>query len=232
MKTFTRIALTAAVLAFAGCSPKPTQEAQAAAAPAGAAPEPAPDEAAPPRPGCTQSFTAFDTNGDQRVSRLEFLERPHAHPEPDALFESRDSDRDGALTSAEFCSGWHGPMAGLPGRGPAGGGGVSQGPCAGPGTGSCVEPGMGMGPGARPGVSLGRGGAGMGMGRGGGSRCEAHFARFDVNADGNVSGAELAALPHPHGDAQVILAARDQDHDGRLTKAEFCAPWSPPRSSP
>lgn len=85
---------------------------------------------------------------------------------------------------------------------------------------------MGMGPGAGPGMGMG-----PGMGRGGGPRCEAHFSRFDANADGNVSEAEFAALPHPHGDADAIFAARDQNHDGLLTKTEFCAPWTPPTPS-
>jgi Ca2+-binding EF-hand superfamily protein len=226
MKPYSEIAFIAAALAFAGCSPKPTPEAQAAPAPTAAAPAPAtgPDGAAPPRPGCAQNFTAFDANGDQHVSRQEFLERPHAHPDPDAIFDSRDRDVDGSLTSDEFCASWHGRMAAGPGGGPAGGAGMARGGCAGPGTGPCAGPGMGMGPGAGP---------PMGMGRGGGPRCEAHFSRFDANADGRVSDAEFAALPHPHGDATVVFAARDQDHDGLLTTAEFCAPWSsPPASNP
>lgn len=230
MKTYSAIAFIAAALAFAGCSPKPTPEAQTASeptapAPAPAAPAPAPapvPEGAAPRPGCAQNFAAFDANGDQHVSRQEFLERPHAHPDPDAVFAARDRDADGSLTSDEFCSGWRGPTAAGPGRGPAGGPAMGRRDCAGPGTGPCAEPGMGMGRGAGP---------GMGMGRGGGPRCEAHFARFDTNADGNVSEAEFSALPHPHGEPQAIFAARDQNHDGLLTKTEFCAPWSPPPPS-
>jgi hypothetical protein len=72
----------------------------------------------------------------------------------------------------------------------------------------------------------------MGMGRGGGPRCETHFTRFDTDADGNVSQAEFTALPHPHGDAQAIFAARDQNRDGLLTQAEFCASWSLPNPPP
>ena len=239
MKTYSTIAFIAAALAFAGCSPKPTPEAQAApastsAAPAPAAPAPAeataPEGVAPPRPGCAQNFAAFDANADQRVSRQEFLERPHANPDPDAVFAARDRDADGSLTSDEFCSGWRGPTAAGPGRGPAGAG-MGKGGCAGPGTGPCAEPGMGMGPGAGPGMGMGPG-AGPGRGMGGGPRCEAHFSRFDSNSDGNVSEAEFTALPHPRGDAKAIFTARDQNHDGLLTKTEFCTPWTPPPPAP
>ena len=77
-------------------------------------------------------------------------------------------------------------------------------------------------------MGMGRpGGMGMGMARGGAHpRCEEHFARFDANGDGSVSEPELSAFPHPHGDAHEVFAARDENHDGRLTKEEFCAPWS------
>jgi Ca2+-binding EF-hand superfamily protein len=231
MKTYSEIAFIAAALAFAGCVPKPTPEAQAAPALTAAAPAPAtaPESASPPRPGCPQNFAAFDDNGDQRVSRQEFLERPHAHPDPEAIFQARDGDADGSLTSDEFCSGWHGPTAAGPGRGPAGSAGMGRGGCPGPGTGPCAGPGMAMDPGAGPGMAMGPGaGRGMGRGPGGGPHCEAHFARFDANADGNVSEAEFAALPHPHGAPQALFAARDQNHDGLLTKTEFCVPWSPP----
>jgi len=59
-------------------------------------------------------------------------------------------------------------------------------------------------------------------------RCEAHFERFDSNADGSVSLEEFTALPHPHADPQAVFAARDGNHDGQLSRDEFCAPWSPP----
>jgi Ca2+-binding EF-hand superfamily protein len=225
MTTLSKIAFTAAALAFGACSPKPTPEANTAPPSTAAAPE----SAAPPRAGCAQNFAAFDANRDERVSRQEFLERPHAQPDPEAIFQARDGDADGSLTSEEFCSGWRGPAAAGGPRGGPGGAGMGLGACGGPGKGPCAEPGMGMGPGAGPGMGMGRGaGPGMGMGRGGGPRCEAHFARFDTDGDGNVSAAEFAALPHPHGDAQAIFAARDQNQDGQLTKAEFCASWSPP----
>lgn len=58
--------------------------------------------------------------------------------------------------------------------------------------------------------------------------CEVHFASFDANADGNVTELEFAALPHPRADAHEVFQARDDDHDGLLTKAEFCSPWSRP----
>lgn len=72
------------------------------------------------RPGCRAQFEKFDDDDDGRVSREEFEARPHAHGDPATLFGSRDSDRDGALTEAEFCSGWRpGPAARQgAGRGP------------------------------------------------------------------------------------------------------------------
>jgi hypothetical protein len=238
MKTQIERALLAAALAFGGCSPKPTPEATApptaAPAPELAAPEVAPATAAPQRPGCAQNFAAFDANGDQRLSRQEFLDRPHAQPDPEAIFRARDGDADGSLTSDEFCSGWHGPTA-RGGPGSSAGGGAALGPrgCAEPGTGPCAGPGMGMAPGAGPGMGMGpRGAPGMGGGRRGGPRCDAHFAQFDASGDANISEAEFTALPHPHGDAHAIFTARDQNHDGLLTKEEFCAPWSPPSPPP
>lgn len=205
------MAFITAALALAGCSPKPTQEAQVAAsseeaATPSAAPPPAPQaKVGAPRPGCAQNFAGFDANGDQGVTLQELLAQPHAHPDPEAVFRARDGDADGSLTADEFCSGWRGPTT------------AGQGPGSGAGT-AGAGPGMGMGPGA----GMGRG---MGAGPGGGPRCEAHFARFDADGDANVTEAELAALPHPHGDAHAIFVARDQNRDGLLTKTEFCAPW-------
>jgi hypothetical protein len=230
MKTYSNIAFIAAALACAGCSAKSTPGAQAAPPPTADAPAAASDAASPPRPGCAQTFVAFDANGDQRLSRQEFLDRPHAQPDPEAIFQARDGDADGSLTSDEFCSGWRGSTArGRPGGGPAGGGGaLGPGGCAEPGTGPCAGPRMGIAPGVAPGM-------GRGPSRGGGRRCEAHFARFDTNGDANISDAEFTALPHPHGDAHAIFSTRDQNDDGLLTKAEFCAPWrapSPPNPPP
>jgi hypothetical protein len=63
-------------------------------------------------------------------------------------------------------------------------------------------------------------------------RCDDHFARFDANADGSVTESEFTALPHPHADPRSVFASRDQDHDGKLSKQEFCAPWNPPPAKP
>jgi Ca2+-binding EF-hand superfamily protein len=82
---------------------------------------------------------------------------------------------------------------------------------------------------AGPGAPYGPGpGAGMGPHRGGlgmGARCQDNFDAFDQNGDGLLTEQELAAWPHAHGDAASIFAARDHDHDGVITKDEFCAPW-------
>jgi hypothetical protein len=66
------------------------------------------------------------------------------------------------------------------------------------------------------------------MGPGHGTRCEDHFARFDANSDGSVTEPEFVALPHAHADPHSVFASRDRDHDAKLSKLEFCAPWSPP----
>lgn len=235
MTTQPSLAMASLLIALAACATQTTQDKGAASLPAAApeAPAPtttpapaaasspaapaAPSASAPSRPACASNFAAFDTNADERVSREEFLDRPHAHPDPESVFSARDADADGVLTSAEFCSGWH------PGRGPHMSGGPGMGPAGRPGMGA-----GGMGPARGPGMGMGPGG--MGPMRHG-PRCEAHFARFDTNADGNVTESEFAALPHPHADAREVFAARDQNHDGRLTQAEFCSPWSAPSMS-
>jgi Ca2+-binding EF-hand superfamily protein len=228
----TPLVMASMVVVLAACGRETTQESRGAASPPAAATEapaqratPAPTAASAPapasapsapasaRPGCAQNFAAFDANADGRLSREEFLARPHALPNPEGIFGARDADTDGALTSAEFCSGW----------GAGGGPHMSAGPGIGPGAGA-----RGMGPARGPGMGMGPGAMGPGMSRGRGPHCEAHFARFDANADGNVTEAEFVALPHPHADAHDVFAARDQDHDGLLTKAEFCTLWSGP----
>jgi hypothetical protein len=59
-----------------------------------------------------------------------------------------------------------------------------------------------------------------------GSSCEEHFKAFDENGNGTIESQEFAAWPHAHGDANAIFAARDEDHDGVLTKDEFCGRWN------
>jgi hypothetical protein len=187
------IAFIAAAIALGACNPKPTREpkvalspsppatAREATSPASAAP-PAPATASLPPPGCAQNVAAFEANGDQRSSPQEFLDRPHAHPDPGATFRSRDRDADGSLTSDEFCSGWRHPSGGH-GPGPRDRAATRMGQCRGPGSGPCDGSDMGHG-----------GGPGTGMGPGkahGGPRCESHFARFDGDGDGSISETEF-----------------------------------------
>ena len=222
------------LVALAACATKTTSDTRGVVAPepeapaqagaerpaisAEAAPSSGPIASTPARPGCAQNFAAFDADADGRVSREEFLARPHAVPEPESTFTARDGDGDGGLTSNEFCSGWGTGCGSCMSGGPSMGGGGLRAP--GPGTGVTRGPGMGMGPGRH------------GPAHGGGQHCQEHFRRFDANGDGNVTEQELGAFPHPHGDAHEIFLARDQNHDGRLTQAEFCAPWSMPSASP
>lgn len=224
------LARASVLLVLAACGTKATSDTRAATPPPAATPEvavqramPAPSAPPPPTvevpaspssgpPGCARNFAAFDANSDGGVSSDEFLARPHALPDPDAMFAARDRNTDGTLTVEEFCMGW----------GAAGDSRVSRGTS----TGSSGAPGAGMGAARGPGIGMGPGG--MHKGRGGGPRCAEHFERFDANGDGSVTEPELGAFPHPHGDAHQVLVARDQDRDGRLSKAEFCAPWNPP----
>ncbi len=80
-----------------------------------------------------------------------------------------------------------------------------------------------MGPGMGPGGGM-RGMPNDGRGFGMGARCIENFKAFDANGDGTLTEQELAASPHPHGDAAEIFAARDLNHDGVVTEDEFCAP--------
>ena len=193
MKTYGPLAVASFTLLLGACSPKPSTEARAAPSSEADPPPAMPATVAPaasdatPRPECTQNFHAFDADADQRVSLEEFRARPHAHPDPEGVFRSRDGNADAFLDGVEFCSRWQTNVA--------------------------APPGMGMGPGA---------------GKGPGMACEEHFERFDANSDGNVTEQEFIALPHPHAEPHSVFSVRDQDHDGQISKAEFCAPWSPP----
>jgi len=221
------------LVALAACATKTTSDTRGVASPEAEAPaqgvaaapaaSPGPASASgsthstPGRSGCAQNFAGFDADADGRVSREEFLARPHALPEPEGVFVERDGDADGALALTEFCASWGGGCGACMSGGPSMSG-SSRG-TAGPGTGVTRGPGMGMGPGR------------TGSPRAGAPRCQEHFTRFDSNGDGSVTEPELAAVPHPHGDAHEVLVARDQNHDGRLTQTEFCAPWNAPSTS-
>jgi Ca2+-binding EF-hand superfamily protein len=196
---------TAAALVFAllGCTrdaapPSPRAEGKVMTPAAGSAMP----ERLPMHGRCLENFRAFDDDGDGRVSQDEFYARPHADPDPAAVFRSRDRNADAALTEEEFCSGWHRGAAapGTPGRGF----------------------GPGMGPGPKSGMGMHRrrmGGSAKGM------RCEQRFETFDADGDRKVTREEFAAWPHARGDAQRLFAERDRNNDGSITRDEFCAPW-------
>jgi Ca2+-binding EF-hand superfamily protein len=210
----TRYLSTAAVcaltLAALGCSRQTAESRSPGETPkltpaAGAA---TPNARATSRPGCGENFTAFDENGDGRVSEGEFEAQPHAHPDPIAVFRGRDRDGDGNLTEVEFCSGFRG----APARG------------AGPGAGQGMGP-DGMGPRHRMPMRQHRAPGPMDRG----ARCEGHFDTFDADHDGKLTKDEFAAWPHRHGDSDTLFGERDLDHDGTITRDEFCSAW---RGSP
>jgi Ca2+-binding EF-hand superfamily protein len=61
-----------------------------------------------------------------------------------------------------------------------------------------------------------------------GARCEQHFGSFDADQNEKLTKDEFAAWPHSRGDAATLFDERDLDHDGTLTRTEFCSPWSTP----
>jgi hypothetical protein len=138
----TSMAVGTILLAVAGCS-KPTPEPSVpasvtetspAATPAAARSEsPLAAGGTAQCPGCAENFAIFDSDTNQRISLQEFLARPHANSDPEAVFRARDGNGDGSLTVAEFCSAF-------------GAGGV-PGDCTGSAATAGAErrPGMGMG---------------------------------------------------------------------------------------
>lgn len=192
------------VFAVFGCSRQPAKSLEPSGGPnltpaAGVAP---PTAGVVNRPGCADSFKAFDDNGDGRVSEDEFNARPHAHPEPMAVFRGRDGDKDGTLTEVEFCSGFRGAAPAPRSGGPGAGQGMS---------------------GPRHGSQMRDHRAPRGMM---GARCEQHFDAFDADHDGKLTEGEFRAWPHARGDADVLFGERDVDHDGTISRGEFCSGWS------
>ncbi len=192
------------VFAVFGCSHQPAESRGPSDAPkltpaAGIAPPPA---SVVSRPGCAENFKAFDDNGDSRVSEDEFNARPHAHPDPMAVFRGRDRDRDGTLTETEFCSGFRGA-----GPTPTGAGSVADQRTGGP------RHGHQMREHRAPGTMMG-------------ARCDQHFDAFDTDHDGKLTQDEFGAWPHARGDANVLFGERDLDHDGTIERGEFCTAWS------
>jgi len=53
---------------------------------------------------CEQHFDAFDVNRDGKLTNDEFAAWPHMRGDAETLFEERDSNHDGTITLAEFCS--------------------------------------------------------------------------------------------------------------------------------
>ncbi|MCI5139430.1 MAG: hypothetical protein D3922_13690 [Candidatus Electrothrix sp. AR1] len=56
---------------------------------------------------CPQRFAELDTNNDRKVTFTEFMAVPHPRGEEQAkdMFTAKDTNKDGVLTSAEFCPG-------------------------------------------------------------------------------------------------------------------------------
>lgn len=55
--------------------------------------------------------------------------------------------------------------------------------------------------------------------------CEEHYGVFDSDGDGRLTPDEFAAWPHARGDANTLFEERDVDHDGTITREEFCSAW-------
>jgi Ca2+-binding EF-hand superfamily protein len=208
-------ACTGAILSLAACQPSsPPQAPTAAAATSPAANGPVTPRAARARPKCAERFAQFDINHDERVSLEEFRAQPHARPDPEGVFKARDGDSDGALSAAEFCTG-HAPVQST-------NGGHGMGPRHRMQSKSSHGTGAHHGMGPQHGVGGGAAG-GEGCDACRGASCEPRFEQLDANADGALTEAELAAHPHRHATAAELLAARDANHDSKLTKEEFCA---------
>ena len=56
---------------------------------------------------CLQRFADLDTNKDGKVSYSEFMAvaHPRGEDQAKAVFEAKDTDKNGELTQAEFCPG-------------------------------------------------------------------------------------------------------------------------------
>jgi Ca2+-binding EF-hand superfamily protein len=57
------------------------------------------------------------------------------------------------------------------------------------------------------------------------ARCEEHYGAFDSDGNGKLTLDEFAAWPHARGDAATLFDERDVNHDGTITREEFCSAW-------
>lgn len=139
----------------------------------------------------------MDADSDGKITREEFMKAPHRRDRPEAIFEAKDADRDGALTPQELCSGPPAP----PPPGAVGSAGV----------------GRTKGPGGKP-------GAGRDAGLARERPCQKRFIALDADGDMKITQEEFLAVPHRRADPAGFFKHLDGNGDGTVSLAEFCNP--------
>lgn len=193
--------------------------------------QPAPQQNPSPTKVDRRAVRLGDGNGDGVVTRAEFLAQAAKR------FDMMDANKDGQLTPEERKAARDTMRAERPG-GPGGMGPDGMGP-GGPGGDKAGGPGMPPPPGGAGPRGLGGGGGGGMLARldtnGDGKVTRAEYAApfdlLDANKDGFIDATERAAIPQggPGGGGAGgggRMARLDRDGDGKLSRAEFEAPFA------
>ena len=240
MKVNSRCLLTAtALLCTAGLSTaqdKPTP-------PPPAPPQGNPGQPGGPRPGLEEYFKKFDTNGDGKITKEEYLEV--SKKEAEERFALMDANKDGSVDKAEAEEFAQKEMQRRGRRGGAGpeGGGTRQRPEGAEGQSSGQPP---AGPGGAGGPRFGGGGGGGGMiaelarkvrETGGVTKedfkkiSEEEFDRLDANHDGKITPDEIAKLFQRFGGGMRRGGGEGAD-GGTRPRPEGAAPARPETEAP